>query len=487
MPARRPTALIVDDDAEYARMLALALSRDFEVVTVHTADEANRRLQFTIDVVLLDLRLKNGEDGEDRSGMMLLDALRETRPIPVVIMTAYADVDVAVEAMKLGAADFIQKSRLDVPQLRKMLLNAIERSRLERKVAELEQQMQKLEPWELIGDTHRMNELRDMIKVVAEDGRTTVLIRGETGTGKELVARAVHSRGSRKDAPFVAVALPALPPTLIESELFGNTKGAFTDAKEARLGYIQKASGGVLFLDEIGDLKPDLQPKLLRFLDSRSFAQVGSTTEISVDVQVVCATNRKLEEAVQSGEFRDDLYYRLRTFEIVLPPLRDRLDDVPLLIDHFLFQLRRQGRTRAAGMSAAALDRLCRYAFPGNIRELKAIVERAVMMSALHTHVVIDTDDLPAEITSVAPLVRVSVDGDRIDLEGELARAELACVERALQVTEGRKSEAWRVLGLNDRFALLRRVKRIRDDYPDLINEYPILRNCYVDSTERLV
>lgn len=483
--ARRANVLIVDDDPEYLSLLQHGLSRDFEVMTAQHADDASRRLHF-VDAMLLDLRL-NGGGEEDRAAIRLLDAVREIRPIPIIIMTAYGDVDVAVEAMKLGAADFIQKSRLNIAELRKILTLVIDRSRAERRTAEITEELQRLEPWDLIGDNRRLNDIRRLIDAVAEDGRTTVLVRGETGTGKELVARAVHSRGVRKDGPFIAVALPALAPTLIERELFGHVRGAFTDAREGRQGYIQKAAGGVLFLDEIGDLALELQPKLLRFLDSRSFAPIGSTSEVPVDVQVVCATNRKLEDAVRAGEFREDLYYRLRTIEIVLPPLRERPDDIGLLVDHFLHLLRRQGRTRIAGITTAAIDRLLRYNFPGNVRELRAIVERAVMMASVHAHAMIDVDDLPAEITSSIPLVRHPREGEQIDLDAELARAELACIERALQITEGRKSDAWRLLGLNDRFALLRRVKRIRDLHPNFINDYPILRTCYVEPSERTV
>lgn len=480
----RRRVLIVDDDVEYLALLQQGLSRDFEIVTAQTADEANRRLQFSVDAMLLDLRL-NGGGEDDRTGIRLLDAVREIRRIPVIIMTAYADVDAAVEVMRLGAADFVQKARVNIDDLRKILGHVIERTRAERRAAEIEEDYQKLEPWDLIGNNRRLDDLRRLIDVVAADGRANVLVRGETGTGKELVARAIHTRGSRKNGPFVGFALPALPPTLIERELFGHTRGAFTDAREGRQGYIQKADGGVLFLDEIGDLSIDLQPKLLRFLDSRTFASVGSTVEIPVDVQVVCATNRNLEEAVRKREFREDLYYRMRTVEVVLPPLRERLDDVPLLVDHFLFVLRRQGRTRVAGVTSAALDRLRRYGYPGNVRELGAIVERAVMMAGVNGHPMIDLDDLPADITSAVPLLRQPREGEEIDLAAELARAELACIERALQITEGRKGEAWRLLGLNDRFALLRRVKKIRDDHPDFLNDYPILRTCYAESTER--
>jgi DNA-binding NtrC family response regulator len=480
----RSNVLIVDDDVEYLGLLRQGLSRDFEVLTAQTADEANRRLHFPIDAMLLDLRL-NGGGNEDRAGIRLLDAVREVRPIPVIIMTAYADVDAAVEVMKLGAADFIQKARVNLDELRKILVHIIERSRAERRAAEFEEEIHRIEPWDLIGGNRRLTEVRELIDAVAQGGHATVLVRGETGTGKELVARAIYTRGPRKAGPFVAVALPALAPTLIERELFGHLRGAFTDAREGRQGYIQKASGGVLFLDEIGDLAVELQPKLLRFLDSRSFTPVGGTTDIPVDVQVVCATNCNLENAVQTGAFREDLYYRLRSIEVVLPPLRERLDDVPLLVDHFLFVLRRQGHTRVAGITTTALDRLCRYRFPGNIRELRAIVERAVMMAGVHSNPMIDVDDLPAEITASAPLIREPREGEQINLDAELARAELACIERALQITEGRKSDAWRLLGLNDRYALRRRVKKIRDDHPDFINDYPSVRACYANLTDR--
>lgn len=485
---RRSNILLVDDDIEYLSLLRDALSPHFEVMTAQSAEDASRRLHFPIDAILLDLRL-NGGGQEDRAGIRLLDAVREMRqlrPTPIIIMTAYADVDAAVEAMKLGAADFIQKSRVNLDDLRKILVHVIERSRAERRAAEFEEEMHRLEPWDLIGNNRRLNDVRQLIDAAAQDGQLTVLVRGETGTGKELVARAVHTRGVRKDAPFTAVALVSLPTTLIERELFGHVRGAFTDAREGRHGYIQKAAGGVLFLDEIGDIGRDLQPKLLRFLDNRAFTPIGSTTDITVDVQVVCATNRNLEEAVRAGDFREDLYYRLHTIEIVLPPLRDRLDDVPLLVDHFLFMLRRQGRTRVAGMATAALDRLCRYRFPGNVRELKGIIESTVVKAGIHSHAMIDVDDLPAEVTGTAPLIREPREGEQIDLDAELARAELACIERALQITEGRKSEAWRLLGLNDRFALRRRVKRINELHPDFINDYPSLRACYVDLSERL-
>jgi DNA-binding NtrC family response regulator len=484
MPARRPIVLIVDDDADYLTMLREALGRDFDIVTAQNADDASRKLTYAIDVMLLDLRLQGGGE-EDRGSVLLLDAVKGVRPIPVIIMTAFADIDTAVELMKMGATDFVQKSRLDIAHLKKMLLDAVRRAQSDRREAAANEEVRRLRKWELVGDSRQINELRQLIDAVAENGRSNVLIRGETGTGKGVVAHAIHTRGVRKDGPFVNVTLPNLTPTLIESQLFGNARGAFTDAREAKVGHIATAASGVLFFDEIGDLARELQPKLLHFLDSRSFIPVGSTAEISVDVQVVCATNLDLEEAVRSGQFREDLYYRLRTIEIFLPPLRERLEDVPLLVDHILYQLRQKG-ARIAGITTTALERLCRYAYPGNVRQLTSIVDSANVMAGLHKHPMIDCDDLPSYLTTAKSLVRMPRDGEQIDLDGELARVEVAFLERALQMTAGRKSDAWRLLGLNDRFALRRRVKRIQDTYPELMKESPILRNYYVDPAERI-
>lgn len=480
MSEARPALLIVDDDVEYLQALDRVLRSDFSVSSACSVDEARRLFVPGVDLVLLDVRLTESDTG-DRDGLQLLQSMMHIRRVPVVMMTAYGDVDLAVDAMKAGAADFVQKGRLDLRELKKVLTNALERSRLEQRVEQLEEEIHRLEPWELIGQHRSIRELRETIDMVANDGYSSVLIRGETGTGKEVVARAIHSRGWRRHAPFVPVALPALSPTLVERELFGHAKGAFTDARESRPGYIQKSSGGVLFLDEIGELTLELQPKLLRVLDTRSFTPIGSTSEVSVDVQVVCATNRDLE-AMRDNGFRQDLYYRLRTVEIVVPPLRERLEDVSLLADHFLAQFRSQGRTPIRGLSPGALQRLQTYPFPGNVRELRALIERAMMLAGRQGRTTIEAADLPAELGGVR------TDGDRflaIDLDAELARTELSLIERALDAAEGRKSDAWRILGLNDRFALRRRVKTILEHHPALLNLFPLIRSRYGDQAER--
>ncbi len=477
--------LIVDDDAAYRQALTEALEREFAVVAASSADEAQEKITKALAAVLLDVRLKD-ESTANRDGLVLLETIKQVQPdLPVVMMTNYGDIDIAVEAMRLGAADFIQKARLDVREFRKVLRNAIEHSKLRRRLAGLEEDLRRLEPWELVGDDPKIQELRRLVDIVAEDGVSTVLVRGETGTGKELVARAVHSRGRRSTAPFVAVSLPALSRELIESELFGHSRGAFTDAKATRVGYFEKAQGGVLFLDEIGELPPELQAKLLRFLETRTFARIGSTQEIAVDIQVVAATNRDLDHAIKLGQFREDLYFRLKAMDLRVPPLRERPDDIPLLSDHFLFTFGQAGRTKLAGISPAALELLGKYSFPGNVRELRAVIERAMMLGNNNGHTLIEPSDLPLEVQQVAQPttqnVSVPITESGINLDAELARLELAYIQDALQLTEGRKTEAWRVLGLNDRFALRRRVRRIGEAYPHLINSFSLVQRLYYE------
>jgi DNA-binding NtrC family response regulator len=477
--------LIVDDDPAYRQALNEALEREFEVTVAGSADEAQEKINQGLAAVLLDVRLKD-EGTANRDGLILLESIKQVQPnLPVVMMTNYGDIDIAVEAMRLGAEDFIQKSRLDVREFRKVLRNAIERSKLERKVAAQDEELRRLKPWDLVGDDPKIQEVRKLVDIVAEDGYSSVLVRGETGSGKEVVAKAVHSRGWRSNGPFVAVSLPALSRELIESELFGHARGAFTDAKATRVGYFEKAHGGVLFLDEIGELPPALQVKLLRFLETKTFARIGSTDEITVDIQVVAATNLNLEQAIKQGQFRDDLYFRLKAMEIRLPSLKDRPDDIPLLSDYFLSNFRQIGRTKIVGISPAALELFGKYSFPGNVRELMRIIESAMMVGSNNGHTLIEPADLPLEVQQGAQpptkALTLPLGEAGINLDAELARIELAYIQEALQLTEGRKTEAWRILGLNDRFALRRRVKRIGEAYPHLINYFALVQKLYYE------
>lgn len=478
----KDTVLVVDDDPEYRVALKDALDPEFAVTLAASAEEAKKLLNRSLSVVLLDVRLKD-ESAANKDGLVLLEAIKQMQPnLPVVMMTNYADIDMAVEAWRLGAADFIQKARLDHREFRKVLKNAIEMSTLKHNFTSLKEDYQRFEPWEMVGDDPKIQSMRELIDRVAQDGYSTVLVRGETGTGKELVARAVHSRGWRSKGPFIP--LPSLSRDLIESQLFGHSRGAFTDAKETSIGCLENAHKGVLFLDEIGELPMDMQVKLLRFLETRTFARLGSTREITVDIQVVAATNRDLEQAVKEQQFREDLYFRLKSIVIRIPPLRERPDDIPLLCDHFLSLLRQQGRTKITGISPAAIELLKKYNFPGNVRELKSFIER-MMLGNSERQGLVEPWDLPLEVqqASVADTksVRLPLGDGRIDLDAELARIELAYIQDALELTEGKKTEAWRMLGLNDRFALGRRVKRIGKAYPHLISSFSLVQKLYYE------
>lgn len=482
------TILIVDDDLAYADAVRAVLDQDFEVVAASSFAEAKKRLSNGFAAVLLDIRLSK-TDASNQDGLLLLKNLKQTQPdIPVVMMTSYGDDEVAIEAMKLGASDFVQKGEVNYRDLGLTVRNAVDRTRWKQRAEELDQYIRRMQGWDnLVGDHPSMHEVRKLVDIVAQDGFTNVLISGETGTGKELVARAIHSRGRRKDKPFISVPITNWPRELVDAELFGHKKGAFTGAGESRTGYLAEADGGVLFLDEIGELASEIQVKLLRFLENRRFTRLGSTEEIPIDVQVVCATHRNLEEQIRKGTFREDLYYRLKTVEIALPALRERTEDIPLLADHFLSELRRQRGARVVGIARPAVDRLMTYSYPGNVRELKNLVDRATLLATARGDSMLQPADFPLQeqrpvangSAAVPPPIQFGENG--VDLDQELARVELVYVSEALRATEGKKTEAYRMLGLNDRFALRRRIKRIGEAYPRIIEDFPMVKKLYYD------
>jgi len=471
--------LIVDDDTEYLKSLANVLKRDFSVLTASSSKEAKALLQSRPDLALLDIRLDDA-DPNNREGIEILKFIKREMPtIPVVMMTAYGDIDIAVEAMKLGAADFIQKTRMDIREYRKAIQNVLEKTRLERKVSVLEEDLHRLEPWKIVGDDPKILEIKKLVDIVAKGGQTTVLIRGKTGTGKELVARAIHERGIRKKEPFVPVAISTLSPTVVERELFGHERGAFTGADRRKIGFIEKAKGGVLFLDEIGELNREIQLKLLRFLETKTFSRVGGTDEIEVDIQLIAATNKDLKKAIEEGDFRADLYYRLGVIEISLPTLAERIEDIPKLAYHFLSFFRAQGRTKIKKISDSAMQLLKRHNWPGNVRELKNCIERAIIFAELSGQVQITPEVIPYELQVVSPVpiktLDVELSEKGVDIAEELARVELAYIEKALKIVNGKKTEAWKLLNYNDRFAIRRRVKVIAGKFPHLLAELPYL------------
>jgi DNA-binding NtrC family response regulator len=377
--AASPRVLLVDDDPGLLRTIQVLLEdeKGWSVETVPSAPLALERLRAApFDVLLTDLSMPGGD------GLFLLREARALRPeLPVLLMTAFGSVRSAVEAMKLGASQYLTKP-VDPDELILQVERALESARLAGEVRGLRERAGDPESFDLlVGESAPMRALCDVVGRLALVD-STVLVRGETGTGKELVARLVHRGGPRAGRPFVVVNCTAIPRELIESELFGHERGAFTGAGSPRAGRVEEADGGTLFLDEVGDMPGELQPKLLRFLQDRSFRRVGGTRERAADVRVVAATHRPLEEAMSAGLFRPDLFHRLNTIPVHVVPLRERMEDLPLLAAHLLGKLaRRLGRARP-GLSVGALERLAAHSFPGNVRELENLLERAVVLGA---------------------------------------------------------------------------------------------------------
>ena len=469
-----PNVLIVDDDIKFCESLKRALSSEFNVFIATSSGEA-RNFFWHADLVLLDIRLDESNI-ENREGMVLLSEFLEERPqIPIIMITAYGDIRTAVKAMKLGAVDFLEKP-LDLVKLKTSINNALKQAKLLKKVKALERELSSLEPVELIGENESFKEIRRLIDYIARDGYITVLIQGETGTGKELVARLIHRKGWRSEGPFVALSLSSLSPSIIERELFGNERGAFTDARETKIGYIEQANKGVLFLDDIDATPLEVQVKLLRFLEERCLYRLGSTKAIPVDVQVITATNQDLSQLVKEKKFREDLFFRIKVFEIKLPPLREHLEDIPLLCDHFLKIYRMQGRTNVKGIRDEVIDMLKRYRWPGNVRELRNVIERACIMANIKGHEFLEVDDLPGDIVEGGGVLFQTghYDLGSFDLEREKAKFELSHIEQALKKSGGKKEVASKILGLNDRFALRRRIKAIKRKYLELLKEFPL-------------
>jgi DNA-binding NtrC family response regulator len=448
--------LVVEDERAIQLALSGLLGRaGYEVSLAGSGDEAMAKLsESAFDLVLTDLALGHGASG--------LDVLRESkrlRPETVVVMiTAHGSEKIAVEAMKAGAEDYVPKP-FDNEEIRLVVQRALERTKLQREHRELLERVQRQYAFEsLIGSGPAMQRVFETIRKVAETD-LTVLVRGESGTGKELVAQALHNRSQRRNRPFVAVNCAAISRELVESELFGHEKGAFTGADARRQGRFEVADGGTIFLDEIGDMPPETQAKVLRVLQERSFERVGGARPIQVDVRVVAATHRNLEEEVRQGRFREDLYYRLRVVEIDLPPLRERLADVPALALRFLEQVNERLGREKQRFSEAALAKLVRQRWPGNVRELRNAIEQA---SVLASGALIDEADLrlvePLGATPAAPaLVAAGAAADACAGEAlPFAEAKRRAVEgferdfllRALRAHGGNISRAAESIGM---------------------------------------
>ena len=432
------TVLIVDDEDLIRWSLRERLKVDgYDILEAADGGTAVRQFKEGVDLVLLDYRLP------DTDGLSVLRELKKLDPEALVIfLTSFVSVDTAVEAMKLGAFHFANKP-FDVDTVAALVGRALETTRLRREVKQLRDN--EARPYSLraiVGESSVMERLRQLVAKVAASPASTVLLTGESGTGKDLVAKTIHYCSARASRPFMNITCSALPEQLLESELFGHERGAFTDARLQKRGLLESADGGTVFLDEIGEMVPPLQAKLLRFLEEKSFKRVGGAADIHVDVRVVAATNRNLEDQVARGAFRSDLFYRLNVLPIHLPPLRDHPEDVRALVDSLIDTFNTDFKKRISGVSAAAYDLLRTYGWPGNVRELRNVVERAMLLA--------DGDHLDVgDFTALKP---GAPGGDPFELPaGGVALEELerSLVTQALKRASGNQTRAAALLGLN--------------------------------------
>src|SRR5215475_11452494 len=436
----RPVVLVVDDEESVRESFRLVLDQDYDVLD---APDGMRALDIVrshhVDVVLLDIRLP------EMDGIEVLERLKALDDsVEVILVTAVRTVRTAVAAMKLGAFDYLTKPFED-EELLSLVRRAVEKRSLEREVTFLRGELARSHDRdEIIGDHPEMQKLARLVTQVART-TTTVLITGESGTGKELIARAIHHRGPRSDKPFVPVNPAAIPDALVESELFGHEKGAFTGAHQRKLGRFELAQGGTLFLDEIGLLRAEVQAKLLRVLQEREIERVGGTRSIKIDVRIVAATNTNLKDAVGRGTFREDLYYRLNVVPIVVPPLRERAQDVPLLAEHFLRRDTRDFNKRIEGLSPEAVAALQAYRWPGNVRELENVIERCVVLAQ---GPVIQLNDLPLDVLLPQQATRVRA-AEALPLNEATDQFERQIVLRVLERVGWNLTEAGRILAIH--------------------------------------
>ena len=442
MSSVRGRVLVVDDEQNQRDILQMILdSEGYETVTASNGQRALdvARTQ-AFEAVLTDLKMP------DMDGIALLTELARAQPAAsVVLMTAHGTITSAVDAMRKGAMDYLTKP-IEKDVLLVVLGRAVERSRLLRENRMLQEQLRdRFRIDNIVGAHGSMQDVFRIVHKVAASS-ATVLVYGESGTGKELIARALHHQSDRRERPFWAVNIAALPESILEAELFGHERGAFTGAETRKIGLFEQASGSTLFLDEVGDLKRDLQVKLLRALQEREILRVGGTERVKIDVRIVAATNRDLEAEVRAGRFREDLFYRLNVIPILLPPLRERRTDVPLLVEHFMRKYADPRHPKE--MSEAALNILAAYDWPGNVRQLESVIERAMLLAEED---VIVPGDLPAAVRAGITTMRGPLALDIPDSGIDLDEVERTLILKALEKTEGNVSRAARLLGLSRR------------------------------------
>src|SRR3954470_11508051 len=433
-----PTVLVVDDEQLIRWSLAERLKADgLHIVEAGTAHDALERFAPDIDLVLLDYRLPDGD------GLHVLKKMKATQPdVPIILLTAFSSIETAVEAMKQGAYHYANKP-FNLDEIAMVVDKALETTALRREVRAL--RASRSEPYALsriVGDAAAMITLRALLQRIAASPASTVLLTGESGTGKDLAAKVIHYNSDRSPRPFMNITCSALPEALLESELFGHERGAFTDARQQKRGLLESADGGTVFLDEIGEMVPALQAKVLRFLEEKSFKRVGGAADIHVDVRVVAATNRNLEEQVAKGGFRSDLYYRLNVLPMRLPALREHPDDVAALVNFFIDGFNSEFKKRVTGVSAGAAALLKGYGSPGNVRELRNVVERAMLLAE---GTQLEAHDFGALKGGGAPADPFDLPATGVNLED----LERSLVVQALKRAGGNQTRAAARLGLN--------------------------------------
>jgi len=448
MEDRGHKVLVVDDDLEMCGLISEVLKGEGLFATsIGDSLEASKILKREeFDVIVTDLKMKG------LKGLDLLEEAKKVAPLtPVIIITAFGTVESAIKAMKMGAYDYITKP-FQMDELILTVKKALENRFLKKEVVRLKKEVEtKYHFHQLIGKSPSMQKIYDLIERIS-DTSSNVLITGESGTGKELVAKAIHYNGTRKEGPFIALNCAAIPETLLESELFGYKKGAFTDAKTDKKGLVFEANGGTLFMDEVTEMPPTLQAKLLRMIEEKEVRPLGDTSTYSIDVRIISTSNRDINSLIQQNQFREDLYYRLKVIDIELPPLRERREDLPPLIQHFIGKFNNELRKNISGISESALRIILNYSWPGNVRELENVIQRAI---TLGQHEMILLEDLPIQMVReknedlIEKGVREKYTVDQLEKE---------YVKRVLLKVGGNKSKAAEILGL-DRKTLYRKLQ----------------------------
>jgi len=472
----KPRILLLDDNLGFAEALQRSLRGRFQVRHAKTLSDAQAAMDLGIDLALVDIVLDEQKTREDRSGLHFISwASKDLPDIPLIVLTGYGADELEVDALRVGAADYIEKDDLNLKLLEAKILALLDRKALLSKARVLERRLEEYEPHTLVGESPPIVALREQIHQFAET-YSTVFIVGETGVGKEVVARAIHMASNRSTKPYLPINCASLSAGLLDSELFGHERGAFTGAHQRRIGMFEEATGGTLLLDEITEMDTGLQAKLLRTLQEKKIKRVGSSKQIDVDVRIIATTNRNPEVAVTDGKLRKDLYYRLNVLLMQIPPLRERKEDIPLLVQHFLNGLERRVALPRKHFANSAINLLQEYSWPGNVRELENVVERAFALSL--------DDEIACAL--IAPWLGTKPKGgghvapsEGLDIEHQTAWIQLKTIAEALHKTGGGKHEAQQLLGFKDRSTMRRTIYRLRRNYPDLWEKFPLLERNY--------